>query len=102
MHVLLGFRYNSQNHPTLFHTAGTPIKKVAAAAPAEDIENEFFEEDADYGLDVSEEEEEEEEDIKDDTLIKQAEKRKHDHYENDSVKAESSSSRPKQKRKPRK
>lgn len=83
--------------------AGAPIKKAAPAAPAEDIENELFEEEVDYGEDVSEEEEEEE-DIKGDKFIKQSEnrKRKQQQQEDDDSKAEASISRPRQKRKTRK
>lgn len=85
----------------MFHVAGAPIKKAAPAAPAEDIENELFEEEVDYGEDVSEEEEE---DIKGDKFIKQSEnrKRKQQQQEDDDSKAEASISRPRQKRKTRK
>lgn len=83
--------------------AGAPIKKAAPAAPAEDIENELFEEEVDYGEDVSEEEEEEE-DIKGDKFIKQSEnrKRKQQQQEDDDSEAKASTSRPRQKRKTRK
>lgn len=83
--------------------AGAPIKKAAPAAPAEDIENELFEEEVDYGEDVSEEEEEEE-DIKGDKFIKQSEnrKRKQQQQEDDDSEAKASTSRPRQKRRTRK
>lgn len=99
--ICLSNRYNSETHPTLFHVTGAPIKKAAPAAPAEDIENELFEEEVDYGEDVSEEEEE---DIKGDKFIKQSEnrKRKQQQQEDDDSEAKASTSRPRQKRKTRK
>ncbi|KAI9269006.1 replication factor RFC1 C terminal domain-containing protein [Phascolomyces articulosus] len=68
-------KYNSQNHPVLFHIGGETIKKKLAA-PAEDREGEIYEEEPDFGADVSEEEDVEDETVDQDSLISESKKRK--------------------------
>ncbi|KAI8384543.1 replication factor RFC1 C terminal domain-containing protein [Radiomyces spectabilis] len=72
--------YNSSQHPILFQTGGTPIKK-AISTPSEDLEGAIFDdEEADYGEAVSEEEDDEkandENALDDDKLIRQSKKKK--------------------------
>ena len=70
-------KYNSQNHPVLFHMGGEPIRRKLEV-PAEDREGEIFEEEPDFGADVSEEEggQEEDENVNQDSLISESKKRK--------------------------
>ena len=65
-------KYNSQNHPVLFHMGGEPIKRKLEA-PAEDREGEIFEEEPDFGGDVSEEDDE---NVNQDSLISESKKRR--------------------------